>query len=115
MREIGIAIASRRRTVIVPALQVATWIFQKGQESHKESIRQLVEGGLNYLAQELRYGNRHENPEEIPRKRLYCAELAVAMVGNGISKSPAVAHWMEIAKEDPLPEVRSTVERRGSN
>ena len=68
VREVGIAIASRRRTVIVPALQVATWIFQEGHESQKDSIRQLVEGGLNYLAQELRYDRSHENPEEIPRK-----------------------------------------------
>ena len=115
VREVGIAIASRRRTVIVPALQVATWIFKEGQESQKDSIRQLAEGGLNYLAQELRYDRSQENPEEIPRKRLYCAELAAAMARDGLNESAAVTRWMEIAKEDPLPEVRSTVEGRGSN
>ena len=69
----------RRNTVITAALQLAAWIFDKGQESHKETIQQLVEHGLRYLAQELRYDREPRNPDEIPRKRLYCAELAAAM------------------------------------
>ena len=44
----------------------------------------LVEDGLRYLAQELRYDRNHENPDEVPRKRLYCAELAAAMTKCGL-------------------------------
>ena len=112
VREVGIAIASRRSAVIVPALQLAKWIFHEGQDSHKESIRQLVDDGLNYLAQELRYDRKHENPDEVPRKRLYCAELAAEVARDGLNESPAVTRWLEMAREDPLPEVREAVARR---
>ena len=108
----GIAIASRRSTVIVPALQVAKWIFHEGQASHKESIRQLVEDGLTYLAQELRYDRKHENPDEVPRKRLYCVELAAEMARDSLNESPPVTRWLEMAREDPLPEVREAVATR---
>ena len=110
VREIGIAIASRRGAVIVQALQLASWIFNEGRESHKEAIRQLVEDGLKYLAEELQYDREHEEPDEVPRKRLYCAELAVAMAKAGFDESSAVVRWLEIAKTDPLPEVRQAVD-----
>ena len=111
VREVGIAIASRRNTVITTALQLAAWIFDNGQASHKDVIQHLVEDGLRYLAQELRYDHEHENPDEVPRKRLYCAKLAVAMSKCGLSESPIVALWLEMAREDPLPEVREAVAR----
>ena len=112
MREIGIAIASRRNTVIVAALQLAAWVFNNGQDPHKEAIQQLVEDGLRYLAQELRYDRDHENPDEVPRIRLYCAELAVAMAKSGMDENPVVTRWLEIAKNDPLPEVRNAVAKQ---
>ena len=109
VREIGIAIASRRNTVITTSLQSAAWIFDNGQDSHKEILQPLVEDGLRYLAQELRYDRKHEAPDEVPIKRLYCATLAAAMAKSGLGESPVVAHWLEIAKDDPLPEVRQAV------
>ena len=109
VREIGIAIASRRNTVITPSLQLAAWIFDYGQDPHKEILQPLLEDGLRYLAQELRYDRKHEAPDEVPRQRLYCATLAAAMAKNGLYESPVVAHWLEIAKADPLPEVRQAV------
>ena len=114
VREVGIAIASRRSTVVVPALQVAKWIFHEGQSSHKESIQQLVEDGLTYLIEELRYDRKHESPDEVPRKRLYCVELAAEMARDGLNESPAVTSWLEAATEDPLPEVRESVGRSRS-
>ena len=95
-------------------LEVAQWIFQEGQDSHKEAIRQLVEDGLSYLAQELRYDREHENPDRVPRKRLYCVRLAVEMAKDGLDASPAVARWLDMAKEDPLPEVRAAIGQLGS-
>ena len=110
--EIGIAIASRRNTVITTALHLAAWIFANGQESHKEAIQQHVQDGLRYLAQELRYDREHENPDEVPTIRLYCAELAAAMAKCGLDKNPAVVPWLEIARDDPLPEVRDAVAKQ---
>ena len=113
VREIGIGIASRRNTAVAAALQVATWIFKNGQDSHKEAIQKLAEDGLRYLAQELQYDREHEDPDEVPRKRLYCAKLTAAMAKSGLDKSPAVAAWLDIAREDPLPELRQAVETSG--
>ena len=109
VREVGIAIASRRNTVITTTLQLAAWIFDNGQDSHKEAIRHLAEDGLRYLAQELQYDREHEKPDEVPRKRLYCAQLAAAMAKCGLDESPIVARWLEMARKDPLPEVREAV------
>ena len=109
VREVGIAIASRRSTAITEALRAAWWIFDKGNESHKDAIRQLVEDGLNYLATELSYGRAHEDPDDLPLLRLFCAQLAMTMKKNGLDQHPAVARWLEIAREDPLPEVRNAV------
>ena len=110
IREVGIAIASRRSSVITGALLTACWIFEEGHESHKEAIRQLVEDGLNYLATELSYGRAHEDPDGIPLLRLFCAQLAIAMAKNGLAQHSAVTRWLEIAREDPLPEVRNALE-----
>ena len=112
VREVGIAIASRRSTVIIGALRLACWIFDKGNESHKDAIRQLVEDGLNYLATELSYDRSHENPDDIPLLRLFCAQLAMAMAKDGLDQHSAVTRWLEIARGDPLPEVRNAVEGR---
>ena len=110
MREIGIAIASRRSTVLAGALRAAWWIFDQGNESHKDAIRQLAEDGLNYLATELSYDRDHEDPDDLPLLRLLCARLAMAMKKNGLDQHPAVERWLEIVKADPLPEVRNATE-----
>ena len=109
VREIGIAIASRRNTLVDEALSLAAWIFSYGRASHKESIQQLVEDGLRYLAPELRYSREHENPDVIPLRRQRCAELAAAMSKCGMNENSVVRSWLEEAREDPLPEVRQAV------
>ncbi len=109
VREIGVAIAYRRSASLAEALQGAQWIFEKGTKASKEMIRQLVEDGLGYLATELSYDQTQESVEDIPLLRLLCADLAVAMAKNGQSQHPVVDQWLEIAKEDPLPEVRTMV------
>ena len=35
--------------------------------------------------------------------------LAAAMAKDGLHQHPAVARWLEMAREDPLPEVRNAV------
>jgi len=108
VREIGISIASRRSPVLPGSLATARWIFANGSQFHKEIIRQLAQDGLNYLVEELRYDRKHDTPDEVPLQRLFCAQLAEAMAKDGMRHS-AVAKWLEIAKEDPLPEVRNAV------
>lgn len=110
VREIGIAIASRRSTALPGALATARWIFDDGDQIVKEAILQLVLQGLSYLAEELRYNRKHEDPEEIPFLRLLCAELAVAMAKDGQAEQPEISCWLSMAREDPLPEVRNAVE-----
>ena len=39
---IGIAIASLRKVPMIPALQVATWIFDCGTLAHREAIEEMV-------------------------------------------------------------------------
>ena len=112
VREIGIAIASRRSPVLPGALATARWIFENGDQAHKEAIRQLAHDGLNYLAEELRYDRAHDDPDEVPLQRLFCAQLAAAMAEDGLQEHPTVARWLEIDKEDPLPEVRNAVAMR---
>ena len=109
VREIGIAIAYRRGPSLVGALHAARWIFDSGTGASKETIGQLVEDGLDYLTTELSYDRDHEKPDDIPLLRLLCTELAVAMAKDGQDQHPAIARWLEIAKEDPLPEVRNAV------
>ena len=109
VREIGIAIASRRRPVLPGALLAAEWIFENGKETGKDSLRGLVLDGLTYLATELRYDRDHENPEEIPLLRLFSARLALAMSKDELDQHPTVAAWLQMAREDPLPEVRNAV------
>lgn len=115
VKEVGIAIASGRNTVITTALGLATWIFDTGQDTHAETIRTLTEDGLHSLSRGLRYDREHENPDEIPIKRLHCVELAAAMAKRGLSGSPAVAQWLEAAKDDPLPEVRQAMAKHDLN
>lgn len=109
IREIGVAIAYRRSASLAGALLGAQWIFESGTETSKEMIRQSVEDGLGYLATELRYEQTQESVEDIPLLRLLCANLVIAMAKNGQDQHSVVTQWLEIAKEDPLPEVRNAV------
>lgn len=110
VREVGISIASRKSTVIKGALRTARWVFEEGSQSHRDIIRQLAEDGLSYLATELSYVHRHENPDDVPLQRLLCAQLAMAMYRDGLGQHSAVSRWLEIARDDPLPEVRNAVD-----
>ena len=107
VREVGVAVAYRRGASLVGALQAARWIFDRGTEANKKAISQLVEDGLEYLSTELGYDRNHENPDEIPLLRLLCTELVVAMAKHGHSQHSSISHWLKIANEDPLPEVRA--------
>ena len=109
VREIGIAIASRRSPVMPAALAAARWMFANGKQVHKNAILGLALDGLSYLVEELRYDREHDTPEAVPSERLFCTQLVATMAKDGLHQHPAVARWLEIAREDPLPEVRNAV------
>ena len=107
VREVGIIIATRRKVSLGPSLQIAKWVFDEGNNAQKEAIRDLALQGLGYLAEELRYDREDHDPDEdVPLLRWRCAQLASSMAAHGFQDAPAVVCWLEIAENDPLPEVR---------
>ena len=106
IREIGIAIATRRQPVLPGALLAAQWIFESGTQTERDSISGMVQDGLTYLATELRYDRDHEDLKDIPLLRLFTTQLVVAMNNAGLDQHSAVDAWLQMAKEDPLPEIR---------
>ena len=108
-REVGLMIAARRKQVLSWALQVAKLVFDEGTEENREAMSESVLQGLVYLAEELRYGREHDDATDVPLLRWRCTQLAWSMSKAGLTDHPAVAHWLEIATSDPLPEVRYAV------
>ena len=109
VHEIGVVIATRRKSALTSALQTARWIFANGAKSHQDTIGQLALQGLNYLAEELRYEREYD--DDLPTLRFLCVQLAVAMANRGLGDEPAVNRWLEIGRNDPLPEVRNALEQ----
>ena len=107
IHEIGIIIANRRKASLDPALQFAKWVFDRGNREQKEAIRSLALQGLGYLAEDLRYDREDHDPEDdVPLLRWRSIQLAQSLSEHGSADTPAVSSWLEIAKNDPLPEVR---------
>ena len=108
LREIGMAIATRRNGLLHQALSIAEWIFCNGQPSQTKEIRDLTVQGLGYLLEELRYdrlADTDTDEVDVPLMRLGCARVAVALAKKG-AQEPAVTGWMDAIDDDPLPEVR---------
>ena len=108
-REVGLMIAARRKQALSWALQVAKLVFDEGTEENREAMSEYVLQGLVYLAEELSYGREHDDATDVPLLRWRCTQLAWSMSKAGLTDYPAVAHWLEIATSDPLPEVRYAV------
>ena len=108
VREIGVMIATRRTKALGHALQVAKWVFDEGSDTQKEIVRDLALRGLGYLAEELRYDREQDQEDniDVPLLRWRSAQLARSMEAQGLEDAPAVARWLKIIEEDPLPEVR---------
>ena len=110
IREIGVAITTRRKGMLDQALQIAEWILAEGRAEQMETIRGLAVQGLRFLIEELgydRYYDREGEDVDVPTLRWRCASLAVTLAEQG-SEDPAVVAWMEAIGGDPLPEVRYT-------
>ena len=111
LREVGLIIADRRVPALAQALQLGAWVFEKGTTSAQSILRPLALQGLTYLAEQLSY-ERSGTPEDdidVPLLRYLSARLAASMAVRGLAHEPAVATWLELARQDPLPEVRYAV------
>lgn len=107
VREIGLAIAGRRKGALFEAMQTARWIFVEGPEKWRQAIADSSAQGLDYLLEELRYERTVEDTErDVPLERWACAHLALAMVNSGAGQYASVTRWAEATSTDPLPEVR---------
>ncbi len=108
VREIGRAVAARRRTVLGSALECTRWVFEKGDGDQREAIREAVLEGLGYLVEQVRYDRERpaEEVSDVPLTRWRCVRVARAMAGDGLDQNPLVGRWLEIGRADPLPEVR---------
>lgn len=109
IREIGHAVSARRKSVIIAALDVARWLFTDGPENLRSVIAAECDHGLACLLEEARYttGQNNWGDVDIPLLRSRAVGLAIAMAKTGVYSSPAVSAWIEMAKSDPLPEVRN--------
>ena len=108
VREIGVAIATRRKAALFQALRSATWVFSEGSQEYRDAIADLATQGLGYLEQELRYDREPVEDIDVPLLRLECTRLAIAMAEHGLEAESVVSKWIKNASADPLPEVRHT-------
>ena len=108
IREVGAIIASRRKDALGEALLCATLIFERGIQSHKDTIATFALHGLSYLAEEMEYA-RYLDYDDAPTVRLLCVQLAIHLAKSGFGDNAIVVKWMEIGRNDPFPEVRNVV------
>ena len=109
IREVGVIIASDRRVALLEALVCATLVFDRGSESHRDTIRPLVLQGLSYLAEKLEYDAQEDIGGDVHTLRLLCAQLATKLAPQGFGNDAAVAKWLDIGRNDPFPETRNVV------
>ena len=109
IREVGAIIASDRRVALVEALVCATLVFDRGSESHRDTIRPLALQGLSYLADKLEYDAEEAVDGDVHTLRLLCAQLATKIAQHGFENDAAVAKWLDMGRSDPFPETRRVV------
>ena len=109
IREVGVIIAADRRSALVEALVCARLVFDRGSESHRNTIGPLALQGLSYLAEKLQYDAEGAIDGDLHTLRLLCAQLATKMAPHGFENDAAVAKWLDIGRSDPFPETRNVV------
>ena len=109
IREIGAIIASGRRGALVDALACAVTVFDRGTQSHRDTMMPLALQGLSYLAEKLRYQSEAAVNDDVPTLRFLCAQLATKMVPYGSESDATLAKWLDIGRGDPFPETRGVV------
>jgi len=108
LREVGLIIATRRKGALIQALSLVLTVLTNGTVEQRKTIERLVLDGLNYLLEELSYEHSSNEiaEEDIPLLRWGCIHIALVMNELGYVKEDSIVRWLEVAKNDPLPEVR---------
>ena len=103
IREVGVSVATRRRTVLGQALYAAKWVFEDGSEDAREAIRDLVLKGLGYLTEELRYDREDpfDGRLDVPLARWRSTQVARAMAGQGLGEHPVIRRWLQFGNGRP--------------
>ncbi len=109
IREIGLAIATRRKNTLIQALLAATIIFKANDNQISSIISTLILEGLEYLILEQDYNSSHDDIEDVPIIRLNCVKLAYQMSINGFGDKPIIKQWLDEGEKDPLPEIRNAI------
>jgi hypothetical protein len=115
----GSVIRGRVRPALLPALDYARRIVDKTSELLKESVARSLLVGLEFLLAETRYRRLDEETssaiphDQVPKHRASAAKLAASLSRAGWSDHPTISKWVEDARNDPLPEVRSSVNHSG--
>ncbi len=109
IREIGLAIATRRKNTLIQALLAATIIFKAQNSQLSSIISLLILEGLEYLILEQNYKSSHDDIEDVPIIRLNCVKLAYQMSINGFKDKPIIKQWLDEGQQDPLPEIRNVI------
>ena len=109
IREIGFAVTTRRHPEVRVALSLTQWIFEHGQSDHQELILKHTIDGLGFLIHELDYqATKMSNFNHLPTMRQCCVEISRALIKNG-HDHPHIQSWLELARKDPLPELRFAI------
>ncbi len=109
LSEVGIAIYVRKKNMLWISLGFATWLFKNKTEVAKRLLCDRVTHGLRYLLKETEYGlgqgNLSDPGFDIPLIRKECVRLVLAMKNSEVNNE-VIEKWLEVAQNDPLPEVR---------
>ena len=111
VEDIGIIIATRRKTALSEALEIAEWIYNYGSESQKRKITKFVNQGLKCLEIELQYNSQRDNEYKVSSLRQKCVRLALAMQNTGYGGNITISSWISSSGSDPLPEVRYVIQK----
>ncbi len=108
VREIGVMIATRRKSALALAIQTAKWIVDEGSKSQLETVCQFALHGLGFLFEELRYDrDQFQDDIDVPLLRWRSIQLASSMANAGFEAAPTVVRWLSNVGDDPMPEVRN--------
>jgi len=117
IEEIGLSIYFRHEPVLSRALHFAALLFEKQPDLAKKTIGKHVLLGLSYLFESCDYGQAIDSGLvdriDIPFVRRNCVKLAIEMLKGVYSENTGLLKWIEVAKNDPLPELRNMVDRPG--
>ncbi|ACK86382.1 SIR2 family NAD-dependent protein deacylase [Methylorubrum extorquens] len=111
--EIGLAIATRRSTALISALQVAAYAYRHYPAKIPAVVDDLVVDGLRAILVETGPEQGvHDLTYDADYVRGQAALVAQQMLQAGRGDRELLSEWMEVMGTDPMPDVRNAFERK---